>query len=210
MPPSPDTIATIAGPAESSFLVHGSKFIGHLAPAANEEEAMAVLQRRRRKYADATHNCWALRAGRPGELIEKSSDDGEPSGTAGRPILDSLRRDDLQNVVCVITRYFGGTKLGTGGLVRAYADATVAAIAEATIISLTVKRIVAIDFDHEQTGVLYRALDEFGLHLVPGAYDTRGHGTIHVPESQVARLHGRLAELTHSGIDLAVGDAVIE
>ncbi len=204
-----DTIATVSAPATASVLVQGSKFIGHIAPAESEEAAMDELNERRRKYADATHNCWAYRSGRPGDLIERSSDDGEPSGTAGRPIHDTLRRDDLQNVVCVVTRYFGGTKLGTGGLVRAYADAAAAAIEAGTIIQRTMMRVVSIAFDHEQTGVLYRALEEFGLHLVPGSYDERAYGTIHVPASRVERLNARLKELTHSGIDLTAGETII-
>ncbi|GAB4316237.1 MAG: YigZ family protein [Candidatus Zixiibacteriota bacterium] len=208
--PTSDTIATVSAAESASVLVHGSKFIGHIAPAATEDDALATLNTRRRKYADATHNCWAYRVGLPGELIERSSDDGEPSGTAGRPMLDTLRRDDLQNVVCVVTRYFGGTKLGTGGLVRAYSDAAAAAIAAAAIIQRRIMRVVAIDFDHEQTGVLYRALEEFGLHLVPGAYDERGHGIIHVPRSRVEPLAKRLRELTHSGIDLTAGETIIE
>ena len=93
---------------------------------------------------------------------------------------------------------------------RKHTSSRSAAIAEATLFKRVIKRITRIDFDHEQTGVLYRALEELGLHLVPGAYDERGHGTIHVPASQVERLRDRLAELTHSGIDLSVGDAVIE
>ncbi|MBD3297319.1 MAG: DUF1949 domain-containing protein [candidate division Zixibacteria bacterium] len=208
--PNPDTIVTISAPATASMLVQGSKFIGYVAPAVSEEAAMDELNDRRRKYADATHNCWAYRVGRPGDLIERSSDDGEPSGTAGRPIHDTLRREDLQNIVCVVTRYFGGTKLGTGGLVRAYSEAAAAAMKAGTIIHRTMKRVVTIDFDHEQTGVLYRALEEFGLHLVPGAYDDRAHGTIHVPASRVERLNARLKELTHSGIDLSAGETIIE
>jgi len=207
---SPDTIRTIIAPADASMLVHGSKFIGYLAPAPDEETAMGVLNQRRRKYPDATHNCWAFRVGRPGDLLEKSSDDGEPSGTAGRPMLDTLRRDDLQNAVCVVTRYFGGTKLGTGGLVRAYSESAADAIAAATIITRTLKRIVQIDFDHDRTGVVYRALEELGLHLTPGAYDDRGHGTIHVPVSLVDRLRARLGELTLTGVDLQVGETVLE
>jgi uncharacterized YigZ family protein len=205
-----DTVHTIDTTSDASMLVHGSKFIGYLAPASDEDAAMEVLNQRRRKYADATHNCWALRVGRPGDLLEKSSDDGEPSGTAGRPMLDTLRRDDLQNVVCVVTRYFGGTKLGTGGLVRAYSEAAADAIAAATIITRTLKRIVQIDFDHDRTGVVYRALEELGLHLTPGAYDDRGHGTIHVPVSLVDRLSARLSELTHTGVDLDVGETILE
>lgn len=207
--PNPDTIRTLTEPCGASTLVHGSKFLAWLAPASSEEEATAVLESRRRRYPDATHHCWAHRVGRPGELIERSADAGEPSGTAGRPILDSLRHGQLENVACIVTRYFGGTKLGTGGLARAYADAADEAIAAASTVERTIVQVVTVDFDHERTGPLYRVLDEFGLHLVPGAYDERGHGTVKVPVSKVAPLQTRLHELARTGIELYPGDLLI-
>ena len=112
-------------------------------------------------------------------------------------------------MVCIVTRYFGGTKLGTGGLARAYADAANEAIAAASIIERTIVQVVTVDFDHERTGPLYRVLDEFGLHLVPGAYDERGHGTINVPVSKVAPLQSRLNELARTGIELHPGNLLI-
>jgi uncharacterized YigZ family protein len=207
--PSPDTIRTPTEPCGASILVHGSKFIAWLAPATSENEATVVLETRRRQYPDATHHCWAHRVGRPGDLIERSADAGEPSGTAGRPILDSLRHGMLENAVCIVTRYFGGTKLGTGGLARAYAEAASDAIAAASVIERTIVQTVAIDFDHERTGPLFRVLDEFGLHLVPGAYDERGHGTVEVPVSKADALKARLHELARTGIELHPGDLLI-
>ncbi len=191
------------------MLVLGSKFIAWVAYAATEQDAEAVLNERQRRYPDATHHCWAYRVGRPGALLERFSDAGEPSGTAGRPIADALRHAGLENAVCVVTRYVGGTKLGTGGLARAYADVAAAVIGEAALVERTVAQVVAIDFDHERTGPLFRALDEFGLHLQPGTYDARGHGTVRVPVSQVGELQRRLQELARTGIDLTMGEMVI-
>ena len=204
--PAPDSMNTISGAIGASILVSGSKFIAWLAPAVSENQATEVLETRRRRYPDATHHCWAKRVGRPGALAERSSDAGEPSGTAGRPILDVLRHERLENVVCVVSRYFGGTKLGTGGLARAYADAANEAIAAATIVERKIDQVVTVDFDHERTGPLFRVLDEFGLHLVPGAYDDRGHGTVEVPVSKVVAIQARLHELSRTGIDLHVGE----
>ena len=203
---SPDSMYTIAGEIGASILVSGSKFIAWLAPVVSEDEATAILDVRRRRYPDATHHCWAKRVGRPGELAERSADAGEPSGTAGRPILDSLRHARLENIVCVVSRYFGGTKLGTGGLARAYADAANEAIAAATIVERKIVQVVTVDFDHERTGPLFRVLDEFGLHLVPGAYDDRGHGTVEIPVSKVAAIQARLHEISRTGIDLHEGE----
>lgn len=201
-----DHFHTLATRAEASCLIHGSKFIAAIAPASNSEDADAVLHERRRRYPDATHHCWAWRVGRPGPLIERSADAGEPSGTAGRPIADALRGAALENVVCVVTRYFGGTKLGTGGLVRAYGDAARGAIGEAQIVERTIVRTLKLSFDHERTGVVYRVLEEFGLHLQPGTYDARAHGTVLVPDSETDRLEARLAELALNGIDVVRGE----
>jgi uncharacterized YigZ family protein len=204
-----DAFRAVAQPCGVSILVSGSKFIAWLAPAPTETAAEAVLDERHRRYPDATHHCWAYRVGRPDSLIERFSDAGEPSGTAGRPIADAVRHAGLENAVCVVTRYFGGTKLGTGGLARAYADAAAAAIGEAALVTRTVAQVVTIDFDHERTGPLFRALDEFGLHLTPGTYDARGHGTVRVPASRVTDLEERLHELARTGIDVTLGERVI-
>jgi len=205
-----DTFRTVAQPCGASILVSGSKFIAWLAPAVMEAEGEVILNDRHRRYPDATHHCWAYRVGRPEPLIERFSDAGEPSGTAGRPIVDALRHAELENTVCVVTRYFGGTKLGTGGLARTYADAASAAISAAVVTTQTVARIVSIDFEHDRTGPLFRALDEFGLHLLPGTYDSRGHGTVAVPASQLIILQERLHELARTGIDMTPGELVIE
>ena len=204
-----DTFRTVAVAVDVSSLVLGSKFIAHLAPAGSLAEVETVLHQRQRRYADATHHCWACRVGRPESLIEKSADAGEPSGTAGRPILDALRGAALENAACIVTRYFGGTKFGTGGLVRAYAGAATAAIDVAALVSRTVAQKVFIDFEHERTGALYRALDELGLHLTDITYDTRGHGSALVPLSKVASLLSRVQGLAPGGVDIRLGDREI-
>lgn len=99
-----------------------SRFLAQLSPAETEEEAMAVLAAQRKKYWDASHHCHAFILGRDGGIV-RCSDDGEPGGTAGKPILEVLQGEEIRNAVLVVTRYFGGTLLGTGGLVRAYSGA---------------------------------------------------------------------------------------
>jgi uncharacterized YigZ family protein len=203
---SKDAFRTVDVAADASHLVLGSKFIAHIAPVADPDAAAGVVAGRQRRYPDATHHCWAYRLGRPGPLVERSVDAGEPSGTAGRPIADALSGAGLENVVCVVTRYFGGTKLGTGGLVRAYGEAARGVIAAARPIERTIVREVCLTFDHERTGVVYRVLDEFGLHLEEGSYDARAHGAVRVPASRVPDLQERLAELALTGIEIEVGD----
>ena len=108
---------TVLRPSEVEFTEKRSRFIGHCFPVSSEEEALARLAEMRKTYADATHNCWAYNLENG---IMRFSDDGEPGGTAGMPIMDTLIRRDIKNAIIVVTRYFGGILLGSGGLVRAY------------------------------------------------------------------------------------------
>jgi uncharacterized YigZ family protein len=121
--------AVPAGVAQAEIRVSNSRFIAHLAPAADIEAARAFIERIRTEYADATHNVPAYVIVHGASVTAHSNDDGEPSGTAGRPVLAVLQGSGLGDVVVVVTRYFGGTKLGTGGLVRAYTEAAQAVLA---------------------------------------------------------------------------------
>ena len=105
-----------------------SKFIANLIYVETKEEAENIIKEYKKKYFDARHNCYAYRVYDENEIYEKSSDDGEPSGTAGAPMLNLLQKNDLCNIIIIVTRYFGGILLGTGGLVRAYSGATIGAI----------------------------------------------------------------------------------
>ena len=112
----------IIKPAESDVEVKKSHFLGELRLVHSEDEARAFIESVRKKHYDARHHCFAMRIGSPDSVFERSGDDGEPSGTAGKPMLDILKGAGLYDVCAVVTRYFGGTLLGTGGLVRAYSD----------------------------------------------------------------------------------------
>lgn len=105
-------------PSETEFVEKRSRFIGHVWPVESEEEARGYIEAMKKKYYDARHNCWCYRIKEGG--VERYSDDGEPQGTAGQPMLNVFQREEVTNVCCVVTRYFGGVLLGAGGLVRAY------------------------------------------------------------------------------------------
>ena len=117
-----------AGPGESELTEKRSRFLGHLRRVESEEEAKAFILQIKKQYHDARHNCWCWRIG---DDLERFSDDGEPQGSAGKPMLEVFRREDVTNLVCVVTRYFGGVLLGTGGLSRAYAGAAKEALLDA-------------------------------------------------------------------------------
>ena len=117
-----------AGPGEAELTEKRSRFLGHLRPIQSEEEARAFLQEIKKQHHDARHNCWCWRIGND---LERFSDDGEPQGSAGKPMLEVFRREEVTNLVCIVTRYFGGVLLGTGGLSRAYAGAAKEALISA-------------------------------------------------------------------------------
>ena len=117
-----------AGPGESELTEKRSRFLGHLCPVSTEKEAKAFIQDMRKRFHDARHNCWCYRIC---DGPERFSDDGEPQGSAGMPMLEVFRREDVFNFVCVVTRYFGGVLLGTGGLSRAYSAAAKEALLSA-------------------------------------------------------------------------------
>ena len=147
---------TIEENIQSEITEKKSKFIGNLIKVENQEEAENKIKEIKKKYYDARHNCIAYRVIdlKNDKVIEKSSDDGEPSGTAGGPMLNILQKNNLCNVLIVVTRYFGGILLGTGGLVRAYSDATLKAVERA----IKVEKIKAIE---AQINLDYNQLENF-------------------------------------------------
>lgn len=128
-----DSYRTLARPHSCRLKIERSEFIAHGAIAGNPDEARAFIAAKQQEYRDATHNCWAYRTGAPNSEIEYFSDAGEPSGTAGRPILSVMKSNDLHNCVIVVTRYFGGRKLGIPGLIKAYSLVTKHLIDEAGV-----------------------------------------------------------------------------
>ena len=128
-----------------------SRFIAHIAPAQTEEEAQAFVEKIKKQYWDARHNCWAYSVGEIQPTL-RCSDDGEPSGTAGKPMLEVITGEEIHNVVAVVTRYFGGTLLGTGGLIRAYTKSTQEGIKESTVIEKCLGQKISLTCDYTTSG----------------------------------------------------------
>lgn len=139
---------TIKESIKSEIVEKKSKFIANIYFAQTMEEAENIIKETKKKYYDARHNCSSYRVLEKGNIIEKYSDDGEPSGTAGAPMLNILQKKDLVNVVVIVTRYFGGILLGTGGLVRAYSEVTQKAIEEANLIDITMGKEYEVKVDY--------------------------------------------------------------
>ncbi|AHC18988.1 MULTISPECIES: YigZ family protein [Paenibacillus] len=142
---------TVRGAGNKEIVIRKSRFIGHIQPVQTEEEATAFIERIKKEHWNATHNCSAYMIGERDE-IQKQSDDGEPSGTAGKPILEVIRNQKLKNVAIVVTRYFGGILLGAGGLIRAYSDGAVAAIEAGDAITRVLHREVFVELDYTWLG----------------------------------------------------------
>lgn len=155
--------ATIAAPVEHELVIKKSRFIATVEPVSSVDEADAVIARVRRQWWDARHNCTAMVTGLLGDQA-RSSDDGEPSGTAGVPMLEVLRRRELTDVVAVVTRYFGGVKLGAGGLVRAYSTAVSEALDLAALVHRQALTQVTFDVSHAEAGRFDNLLREWVLH----------------------------------------------
>lgn len=139
---------TISEAVQAEIVEKKSKFIANLYPVENVEEAERLILEAKRKYHDARHNCMAYRIVKDNHIIEKSSDDGEPSGTAGSPMLNILQKHHLCNIVIIVTRYFGGVLLGTGGLIRAYSDSLLKAVEESHFIYKCqgIELLVTVDY----------------------------------------------------------------
>ncbi len=142
---------TLRGPGEATIIIKKSRFIGHAQSVETEAEAVRFIEGIRKKHWDANHNCYAYQLGFNDE-IQKSNDAGEPAGTAGRPILEVIKKENLKNVVVVITRYFGGTLLGAGGLIRAYGQTAGAALQAAGVVTRSLFQTVRVEIDYTWLG----------------------------------------------------------
>jgi uncharacterized YigZ family protein len=155
-----DTYRTIAAPAEGLFKDRGSRFLAFAFPVTTEEEVKTHLERLRKEHFGANHHCYAWRLGADKQRF-RANDDGEPSGTAGRPILGQLQSFDLTNVVVIVVRYFGGTLLGAVGLVQAYKQSAAEALKAATIIEQHITEVYTLHFSYEVMNAVMKLLKDF-------------------------------------------------
>jgi uncharacterized YigZ family protein len=160
---------TVQGYGAKEIVIRKSRFIGHAAPVASDEEAYRFIESIRKQHAQATHNCYAYVAGER-DQFQKFSDDGEPGGTAGKPILEVIKHRRLRNVAVVVTRYFGGILLGAGGLVRAYTDGAVAAIDAAGPVEMVLREHVHVAVDYTWYGKLENELRHRGTRMGETAF----------------------------------------
>lgn len=202
---------TLARDAEAEIEVRRSRFLATLVRVEDEPSARAVVERLRKDHWDARHHCTAFRIGPPPVPLERSSDDGEPAGTAGAPMLEVLRGADVGDLVAVVTRWFGGTLLGAGGLVRAYGDAVRAGLDAAGTLRRALVREHLLEVDHAVAGRIETELRARGIGVLDTAYGARATLRLGVPPDEVGRLHALVAELTAGGGEIvAAGERWVD
>ncbi|MFC0298545.1 YigZ family protein [Geobacillus jurassicus] len=195
---------TVKGYGEHEIVIEKSRFICYVNRAETEEEAVAFIQQIKKKHWDATHNCSAYLIGEH-DQIQKANDDGEPSGTAGVPMLEVLKKKGLKDTVAVVTRYFGGIKLGAGGLVRAYSRAVAEGLNAAGIVERRLMRIMHVTIDYPWLGKVENELRSSIYSIKHIHYADRVTFDVLVPEDSQPSFSEWMTELTNGRSDIQSG-----
>ncbi len=199
---------TVYSGGEAEIVEKKSRFIATVRPVSSEEEAVAFINEMKKKYWDARHNCSAFVIGDRQEM-SRCSDDGEPAQTAGRPMLDVLLREEIHNVAVVVTRYFGGVLLGTGGLVRAYQKATQEGLAASTIIDKKKGRKLTIDTDYTGLGKLQYLVTQNDLTTIDTLYTEKVTLILMIPSELQEKIEKEITEATSGNARISWGEEVL-
>lgn len=200
---------TIEGEAEAFYEIQKSRFITHVLHVETEEEAREFVQRIKKQYFDARHNCSAWVLGENGSL-QKSNDDGEPGGTAGNPILESIKKKGLTNVAVVVTRYFGGIKLGAGGLIRAYGHSAVSGLEAARVVAMTPLRKVRLNVGYDLLATLEYWIRQQSISTEEVNYAEQVEMVLLLPPEESDSLIAEVVDLTAGRCRFEIlGEAVV-
>jgi uncharacterized YigZ family protein len=196
---------TVAGRGQARFEVRGSEFIGHVEAAATVEDAEGFVEAVSAEYADATHNVPAYRV-RAEPLREYSDDDGEPGGSAGKPALNVLQQEAVENVVAVVTRYYGGTNLGVGGLARSYSRSVKDALDDAGIVEQRPHERFTVTVEYDDSGTVRGILESTGTEF-EADYAENVAFSVSVPEADASDLRDRVRSATSGRASFDTGEA---
>lgn len=194
-----DTYLTIEKPTEGLFRDKGSKFIAYAYPFRDEKNLKEIIGDLKSEHPKARHHCWAYRLSTD-RSVYRVNDDGEPSGTAGRPILNVLLSKDLTNILVVVVRYFGGTLLGVPGLIHAYKVATQEAITVASIVEKTVNDVYKLAFDYLQMNDVMRILKDEGIEIIAQQFDNNCAITIAIRKTFVNSILSKFDKIENTEI----------
>ena len=201
MEPADDSYYTIAAPAEAIYKDKGSKFLAYAWPVTDERQIRDALDGLRKRYYDATHHCYAWCLGPEGENV-RMNDDGEPSSTAGRPILGQLLSRQVTDALVVVVRYFGGTKLGVPGLIAAYKESAAAVLDAAEVVQRTVNTVLRIEFGYLAMNDVMRIVKEMQPEVPGQQFDNARTMTLSIRRSRSQQLLERLRNVESMSIDL--------
>lgn len=195
-----DTYKTIVGQSEANIRERSSKFMSLAYHVTTAEQVKEIMDGLRKKYYDATHHCYAYRLGPKGEEF-RANDDGEPSGTAGKPILGQLLSKDITDILVVVIRWFGGTKLGVPGLIEAYKESTIAVLDVCKVEERTVDRVLRLSYPFESMDGVMRAIKAIGPRVLEQTFDNVCSMRVAVRLSSADELLGRLEKVEGIVID---------
>jgi uncharacterized YigZ family protein len=198
-----DSFFTIQSESEGNYKERGSKFIAKAYPIESEEQIKEIFSLLRKEYYDARHHCYAYRFNPEDEQF-RSNDDGEPSGTAGKPILNQLLSKELMNVLVVVIRYFGGTKLGVSGLINAYKMATIDALEKVKIVKRFVFRQIEIKFEYPMMNSVMRLIKEEDVEVLEQNFDLNCVIKIKIKKSELGKILLKLEELRNISFDVLI------
>ncbi len=197
-----DVYYTLKEPVSDEIKVKGSRFIGHAGPIHQPGEAISFLDRLIKQYHDATHHCYAYRLGTGNESIFRYSDAGEPSGTAGKPILNVMDGRSLSDLICVVVRYFGGIKLGTGGLARAYTECATMTLDKGIVETCFQTEVIRFKFGYDDTGAVMRIVTGFRGQILESRYGSQAEMAVQIHKSEVPDFRKRLLDETSGRIGI--------
>jgi uncharacterized YigZ family protein len=198
---------TVKGYGEKEIVISKSRFIAYVDRAETEEEAMEFINKIKKKHHNATHNCSCYMIGEHDE-IQKANDDGEPSGTAGVPMLEVLKKQGLKDTVVVVTRYFGGIKLGAGGLVRAYGKATTEGIAAAQVVERRLHHVMKVSIDYTWLGKVENEIRNSKYTLAEIQYTESVDVIVHVLKDDEQAFVDWITELTNGQAEITCTDKI--
>jgi uncharacterized YigZ family protein len=197
-----DSYRTIVAEARAEIRIERSRFIGTILPVDNKALAESEYARICKDFHDATHNCYAYVIGMEPAVIFRYSDDGEPSGTAGPQIYEAITTRDITNTLLVVTRYFGGVKLGTGGLARAYRETANLVLDKAEAVDRFIMQRFSLKFAHEQVSAVMKILSDFSLKPEHTNYGDRVELTAAIREGLFDQFRARLIDRTHGKTEI--------
>ncbi|MCR8745505.1 YigZ family protein [Romboutsia lituseburensis] len=199
------TYKTLHDFGSDEIIIEKSTFIGYAKPIKTEEEAVEFINEIKKKHKDATHNVWAYTVGK-NMNIQRYSDDGEPQGTAGIPTLEVIKKEDLRDVVVVVTRYFGGIKLGAGGLVRTYTKGAKVGLEAAKIIEKVMYQEVKIKIDYNQLGKIQNEIMNMGYFVKDTIYEENVEIIVYSRINEVDDLTSKMIDVTSATAEIVLGE----